>query len=141
MSGSSTDPETGLTPKQEAFCLELVRTGNASEAYRKAYNAGKMKPETVTRRASELANSGKVAARLGSLRSEVRRTNGISLSDHLTVLQELRQEARAVGQLAAAITAEVSRGKVSGLYNEADPDSDKAPITRVDVRILDARRV
>ena len=28
-----------LTQKQENFCLAYIETGNASEAYRKAYNA------------------------------------------------------------------------------------------------------
>ncbi|SQE31532.1 Terminase small subunit [Mannheimia haemolytica] len=28
---------TELTPKQEAFCLAYIETGNASEAYRQAY--------------------------------------------------------------------------------------------------------
>ncbi|MGU9998175.1 terminase small subunit, partial [Bordetella avium] len=36
-----------LTPKQEAFALAYVETGNASEAYRRAYSAERMKPETV----------------------------------------------------------------------------------------------
>ena len=33
-----------LTPKQEAFCYGYIETGNASEAYRKAYITAKMKP-------------------------------------------------------------------------------------------------
>ena len=38
-----------LTPKQESFCLAYIETGNASEAYRQAYDVGpKTKPETVT---------------------------------------------------------------------------------------------
>lgn len=36
-----------LTQKQENFCLKYVETGNASEAYRFAYNADKMKTESV----------------------------------------------------------------------------------------------
>ena len=35
-----------LTPKQEAFCLAYMETGNASEAYRRAYDADNMKPAT-----------------------------------------------------------------------------------------------
>lgn len=33
--------DTRLTPKQEAFAQAYVETGNASGAYRRAYNAGK----------------------------------------------------------------------------------------------------
>lgn len=36
-----------LTPKQETFCLAYIETGNASEAYRQAYDAENMKPDTV----------------------------------------------------------------------------------------------
>jgi phage terminase small subunit len=41
-----------LTQRQETFCLAYIETRNASEAYRRAYNAGKMKPATVNKRAS-----------------------------------------------------------------------------------------
>jgi len=43
-----------LTPKQETFCLEYLKTGNASEAYRIAYDAKDMKPATINRRAKDL---------------------------------------------------------------------------------------
>ncbi|MGL5649240.1 MAG: terminase small subunit, partial [Clostridium sp.] len=43
-----------LTQKQENFCQKFVETGNASEAYRHAYNVSKMKPESVNRKACEL---------------------------------------------------------------------------------------
>ncbi len=56
-----------LTPKQEAFCLHFHEFGNASGAYRHAYNAQNMKPETVNRKAKELLDNGKIAARLKEL--------------------------------------------------------------------------
>lgn len=56
-----------LTPKQEAFCLHFHEFGNASDAYRHAYNAQNMKPETVNRKAKELLDNGKIAARLQEL--------------------------------------------------------------------------
>lgn len=39
-----------LTQKQEAFALAYFETGNASEAYRRAYNAENMKPESINRK-------------------------------------------------------------------------------------------
>lgn len=62
--------KTRLTPKQEKFCLAYLKTGNASEAYRKSYNAGKMKPETVNRTAKEMLDNPKIAARLEALNSK-----------------------------------------------------------------------
>lgn len=136
MSRKSTDPITGLTPKQEAFCLELAMSGNASEAYRSAYNAGKMKPETVSRRAADLVANGKIAARLENLRFDARERSGITLADHLGTLRLLREEARKTGQLSAAITAETNRGKASGLYVERTEISGPGggPIETVDAK-------
>ena len=52
-----------LTPKQNAFAVQYVATGNASEAYRRAYNATNMKRDTIHSRASELLKHGGIAAR------------------------------------------------------------------------------
>jgi hypothetical protein len=59
-----------LTPKQEKFCLEYLECGNASKAYRTAYNAAKMKDATVNRKAFELLQGGNVTARIDGLRAE-----------------------------------------------------------------------
>lgn len=56
-----------LTQKQEAFALAYFETGNASEAYRRSYNAANMKPETVTNKAHALIKRGDVRARLDEL--------------------------------------------------------------------------
>ena len=140
MSGKrSIDPATGLTPNQETFCVELGRTGNASEAYRKSYNCTKMKPTSVNRCAAALVANLKIASRLATLRSEVRRQSGITLLDHLQTLRELREEARSLGQIAAAVSAETGRGKVSGLYDGAQDEDSPAP-RRIVVEIVDGRK-
>lgn len=56
-----------LTPKQEAFALAYVETGNASEAYRKVYNAQRMKPASINRKAKELLDHGKISARVAEV--------------------------------------------------------------------------
>lgn len=60
-----------LTQKQELFCLAYIETGNASEAYRRAYCAAKMKDKTIWEKASTLLADGKVAARVEELRQAV----------------------------------------------------------------------
>ena len=45
------EKELKLTAKQEAFARAYVETGNASEAYRRAYNAENMKQESIAVRA------------------------------------------------------------------------------------------
>lgn len=56
-----------LTPKQEAFCLAYLKTGNASEAYRLSYDCKNSKPATINRTAKEMIDSPKIAARLREL--------------------------------------------------------------------------
>jgi phage terminase small subunit len=67
-----------LTPKQESFCNAYVEMGNASEAYRRAFNAGAMKSETVNRKAVELLNNGKITARVEVLQAELKSKSDIT---------------------------------------------------------------
>lgn len=60
-----------LTQKQENFCLKYIECGDASEAYRNAYNAKNMKPETINKRASELYLRGEIKGRIEELRSKI----------------------------------------------------------------------
>lgn len=69
--------EAKLTPKQEKFCHAYLEKGNASEAYRYAYNASRMKPETVNRKAKELLDNGKISARVQQLRDELKQVHDI----------------------------------------------------------------
>lgn len=57
----------GLTQKQENFCQAVIELGDYSKAYRAAYGGSKMKPATVNRRAKELADNGKIQARIAEL--------------------------------------------------------------------------
>lgn len=61
----------GLTPKQEAFCLSYIETGNASEAYRRSYDVSKMKPASINRKAKELMDNGRIAARISELQTVI----------------------------------------------------------------------
>ena len=140
MSRTAADPATGLTAKQEAFCVELARTGNASEAYRKAYDASGMKAATISRTAAELQSRPKIAARIEALRTEVRRKGVVTLEEHLKALGVLRNKAVEARQYSAAISAEIARGKVCGLYTDAGLDPDEAPVRSVEIRIVDGRK-
>lgn len=55
-----------LTKKQKAFAEEVVKTGNKTAAYRKAYNT-KGKPSTVSRNAQALATDSKVSTYIEAL--------------------------------------------------------------------------
>lgn len=107
-----------LTQKQESFCAEYVKCGNAAEAYRSAYKCEKMKPESVWSLASRLMSNVKVMSRVQELRDAAAKEAQVTLEGHLNKLAELRDMAIEDGQFSAAITAEVSRGKAAGLYTD-----------------------
>src|SRR5262245_60728278 len=66
--------ETELRVKQERFLQLFLEKGNASEAYREAYDVSpNTKPETIHRCAAELLANPKVTARLDELRAELRK--------------------------------------------------------------------
>jgi phage terminase small subunit len=106
-----------LTPKQEAFCLAYLETGNASEAYRKAYDAGSMKPATVNRAAKELLDHPKISARLEELRKKAAARNAVTVDDLLEELDEARMIALAAKtpQTSAAVAASMGKAKLLGL--------------------------
>ena len=71
--------KTRLTDKQEKFCREYLETLNASEAYRRVYNAANMKPSSIERKACALMQSPSVAARLDYLKGHAAEAANISL--------------------------------------------------------------
>ncbi len=110
----------GLTPKQEAFALAYVETGNASEAYRRSYNAEKMKPETVNRTAKELLDNPKIAARLAELKAAHVERHEITVDDLIRELEEARSIAMAGErqQPAAMVAATMGKAKILGLVQD-----------------------
>jgi len=108
--------EGGLTQRQEAFCLAFVETGNASEAYRRAYQAKRMNAKTVHECASRLLADRKVTARVAWLRGKAAVKAVLTLETHLGKLAELRDAAAKDEEWDAAIRAETKRGEAAGLY-------------------------
>lgn len=122
--------------------MAYIETGNASEAYRRAYNAGKMKGPTINRNANALLSDSKITARLDILRKPALEKALCTLEQHLNDLKVLRNGAVKAGQFSAAITAEGLRGKASGHYSERNKDDDETPPpVKVEVVVKDARKV
>jgi len=78
-----------LTQKQINFCHKYIECGNASEAYRFAYNAENMKPESITRKASELMANGIVSAMVQELRDKATETFDITIEQKKKWLQQI----------------------------------------------------
>lgn len=107
-----------LTPKQEAFCLAYIETGNASEAYRRAYKPKAMTDKSVNEKASQMLAMVKIRSRVSELQAPVVEKAQITLESHLKRLADLSEAAEGEGQFSAAITAEIARGKASGVAVE-----------------------
>ena len=106
-----------LTIKQEKFCQSYVEKGNASEAYRLAYNAGNMKPETINTKAKELLKNGPITVRVKELQAKAEARHDITVDSLLKELEEARTAALAAEtvQASAAVNATMSKAKLLGL--------------------------
>ena len=78
-----------LTPKQELFCQTYVKTGNASEAYRTAYNASKMKDSTINEKSSRLLKEYKISTRVNFLRNKVEEKHDLTKDKIINRLKEI----------------------------------------------------
>lgn len=113
-----------LTQKQEAFALAYFETGNASEAYRRSYNAANMKPETVTNKAHALIKRGDVRARLDEL-------NASAVSSAVMTRKE------ALERLSTFARTDLSDLVEFGAY-ELGQDDDGKPIVQAAWKIRDS---
>ena len=104
-----------LTPKQEAFVQAYLTTGNASEAYRQAYDAGGMKGATINRNAKALLENNKIAARLSAIQAIAVERTLVSVQSLTEELEEARALALQEGQPSAAVSASMGKAKLHGL--------------------------
>jgi len=118
-----------LTPKQEKFCQLYVQLGNASEAYRQAYNST-AKQESVAVNASKLLSETNVSLRVEEIREAVKANHGITLSDILRELEEARKAALSAEtpQSSAAVAATMGKAKLLGFDREKKEAKSSEPV-------------
>ena len=104
-----------LTLKQENFCQVYIESGNASGAYRHAYDARRMKAETIHRKARELMEHGKVTARISELQAKHRQRHDITVERITAMYLEDRQIAHDLGQSGPAVSATTGLARLFGL--------------------------
>ena len=104
-----------LNPKQKKFVREYIKGANATEA---AVKAGYTKNRNAAKRQGSVLLNHNPLIRNYLIDQEIKEQERerVSIESHLSSLHDLREEARDQGQLNAAITAEIHRGKVGGLY-------------------------
>mgnify|MGYP000228684342 FL=1 len=106
-----------LTIKQEKFCMVYVETGNASEAYRQAYNAENMSNEAIGVEACRLLDNPSVSLKVKELKSGHIKRHELTIDDLVKQLEEARQVALTLEnpQCSAAISATMGTAKLLGL--------------------------
>jgi phage terminase small subunit len=116
----------GLTIKQENFCNYYIECGNASEAYRRAYNAANMKDETIWSRASKLLAEYKVSTRVEELRKQA---NDMSRITKERILKEL-------SNMAFSSISEMHNTWIERKEFDKLTDSQKASIKSISTKVL-----
>lgn len=106
-----------MTPKQIAFCQAYLETGDASEAWRRSYDASKSNKNSVNRRGHEMLQHSKVIAYLAEERAHIMARHRITVDDLLSELEEARKAAldADTAQSSAAVSATMSKAKLLGL--------------------------
>lgn len=84
-----------LTPKQILFCNTYVETGNASEAYRRAYVTDSMKADTIKVKASQMLDKDNIRITIKKLQDDLQKRSDISKDE-------------AVKELSAIVRARIS---------------------------------
>lgn len=119
-SRSAPDPMTGLTDKMEAFCQAVMAGASFAEAYRGAYHADDMVPNTVWNAASRLAADPKVRGRLEQLAEQKeaeRRMLALSRADW--VIEKITQQVMDPATPPAVKTRALELlGKTIGLFTD-----------------------
>lgn len=111
--------DKGLTPKQEAFCRAYIENGgNASAAYRSAYDASGMVENTINIEAHRLLNHPKIAPRLEESRAKIAEKLDITVETLTRMLIEDRELARTNNDAGNAVKAVDALGRLHGLVIE-----------------------
>ena len=83
-----------LTAKQDKFARLVAEGKTQADAYREAYNASNMKPETIQNSAYKLMQNGELSARVDIYKKEF--TKNLDLASQITVERQLKYCQKAI---------------------------------------------
>ena len=116
--------KASLTIKQEKFCNKYLECGNASKAYRYAYDCSKMSDNAIWNSASLLMDDPKVTQRIDYLKNHLAEAAGI------TALQIIREHQK----IAFSDATRIRNGWMSLKEFESLTDDEKACIRSVETK-------
>jgi phage terminase small subunit len=113
-----------LSIKQEKWAMAYLDTGNASEAYRLAYDCKNMKPESINRKAKEMLDNGKIMAFVQELKEALDFSPENIKRKYAKAWKsaENKDDPNAMRAIAADMA------KVAGMFNEERGESQGAQI-------------
>jgi hypothetical protein len=127
-----------LTNKQEQYAQAIADGMSQAAAYRHAYNAGKMKAETIYSKASELMADGKVAARVQELRGKL--AEKAMWTREMSVKALVKAYRVAEGQTnAGGMTGAIKELNAMHGYNEPTRHEITAAVTTIDATKLSSQ--
>lgn len=133
-------PGEGLTEKQEAFALAYFETGNAAEAYRRAYDVSEnTKDHWIYVEASQLLDHPKVSLRLKGLREQAEAAAIYGRLQAAEEYERAREVAEKVENPSAMVSAITGKVKLFGLDNKprrlehVSPDGSMTPQAPVSI--------
>lgn len=115
-----------------------MQTGSASDAYRTAYDASKMKRETVHRSAQEMMDHPKVSARIKELQNQAQQRHQLTVDDLINELEDARQIAMGGERPtpAAMVAATMGKAKLLG-YLDRKPESGEVDMAKLVSDLID----
>lgn len=121
-----------LTIKQEKFCMVYIETGNASEAYRQAYNAENMTQNAIAVEACRILDSPNISLRIKELKSGHIKRHELTIDDLVAELEEARQAALSamIVQSSASVAATMGKAKLLGLV-----------VDKTDIKLTNAKEL
>lgn len=126
-----------LTPKQEKFAQVWYATGNKSEAYRQAYNAGNMSAKVINVKAVEVAANGNVAVRFAELQKAAKKRNDTTVDTLDAMFKEAWKIGREIKNPSAMVSAASGLAKLHGLNAPDKQDvNHSGEITSITRRIV-----
>jgi phage terminase small subunit len=126
-----------LTPKQEAFALAYVETGNAAEAYRRAYDVrAATQHSSIYVAASKLLDNAKIMQRVADLQKQAADMCLYTVKDAFTEYEIARQLALQVENPSAAVSAINGKVKLFGLDQPQKVDHTSSDGTMTPTRIV-----
>ena len=81
-----------LTQRQENFCLNFVKHGNGTKAYRESYSCENQKEATINNSAYKLLNNPDIKARIEQLNQKAEKASIITLEQRKELLSRFAWE-------------------------------------------------